>query len=61
MEDEAGIGTYLSDSTDDHKEVRWDFVYDSNDRVAYEAASDPSILGITGHILYAGRAEPRQD
>jgi hypothetical protein len=29
--------------------------------IAYEAASDPSILGITGHILYAGRAEPRQD
>jgi SAM-dependent methyltransferase len=29
--------------------------------IAYEAASDPSILGISGHILYAGRARPGQD
>jgi SAM-dependent methyltransferase len=26
--------------------------------LAYEAATDPSILGITGHILYAGRLLP---
>jgi ubiquinone/menaquinone biosynthesis C-methylase UbiE len=26
--------------------------------IAYQAATDPSILGISGHILYAGRARP---
>ena len=26
--------------------------------IAYGAATDPSLLGITGHILYAGRAQP---
>jgi hypothetical protein len=26
--------------------------------IAYRAATDPSILGISGHILYAGRARP---
>lgn len=26
--------------------------------IAYAAATDPSILGISGHILYAGRARP---
>jgi SAM-dependent methyltransferase len=26
--------------------------------IAYRAAFDPSILGISGHILYAGRARP---
>ncbi|HEY8760980.1 MAG TPA: class I SAM-dependent methyltransferase [Candidatus Dormibacteraeota bacterium] len=26
--------------------------------IAYGAATDPSLLGITGHLLYAGRAQP---
>jgi SAM-dependent methyltransferase len=26
--------------------------------IAYQAATDPSILGISGHLLYAGRARP---
>jgi SAM-dependent methyltransferase len=26
--------------------------------IAYQAATDPSILGISGHILYTGRARP---
>ena len=34
------VGTYLSESGQEQKEVRWDFQYDSDDRVAYEVASD---------------------
>ena len=29
--------------------------------IAYAAAADPSILGIAGHILYAGRTRPGGD
>jgi hypothetical protein len=32
--------------------------YEALLEIAHAAATDPSILGISGHLLYAGRARP---
>lgn len=58
------VGTYLSASGEEQKEVRWDFFYDSDDRVAYEVASDKRVKqlwtliyspasGAEGHVRLA--------
>jgi SAM-dependent methyltransferase len=40
---------------------RDEVAYDALIEVAYEASTDPSILGISNHVLFVGRAWPRPD